>query len=178
MQRELWIRCALVAAVASTCSVAMAQSLSPPKQGTSAPTQSVQVPPPVNAVTPALAPAQQTPPGTAAAPVQPLTNSALPPLSGQVPGPPTSTGTGQPMTGAAAGQPLTSAQPITAMRTPARSDDAQTAFRALDPTNRGFVTRADTDKISGFLGFDNADADRDGRLTPEEFQNAWKFFAQ
>ena len=43
--------------------------------------------------------------------------------------------------------------------------------------NRGFVTRADTDRIDGFTGFDNADTDRDGRLTPEEFQNAWKRFA-
>jgi hypothetical protein len=33
------------------------------------------------------------------------------------------------------------------------------------------------DRIDGFTGFDNADTDHDGRLTPEEFQNAWKRFA-
>ena len=70
------------------------------------------------------------------------------------------------------------AQPVPDARTLSRSDDAATAFRALDPMNRGYVTRADTDKISGFMGFDNADIDRDGRLTLDEFYNAWKFFAQ
>jgi hypothetical protein len=71
-----------------------------------------------------------------------------------------------------AGQP-----PTTALTVPSRSDSAQAAFHALDPMNRGFVTRADTDRIDGFQGFDNADTDRDGHLTPEEFQNAWKRFA-
>ena len=76
--------------------------------------------------------------------------------------------------------PVTAAagQPIVDPRTLSRSDDAATAFHALDPLNRGYVTRADTDKISGFVGFDNADIDRDGRLTPDEFYNAWKFFAK
>jgi hypothetical protein len=69
-------------------------------------------------------------------------------------------------------------QPVSDARTLSRSDDAATAFHALDPLNRGYVTRADTAKISGFMGFDNADSDRDGRLTPEEFQNAWRYFAQ
>jgi hypothetical protein len=69
-------------------------------------------------------------------------------------------------------------QPVPNARALSRSDDPTTAFRALDPMNRGYVTRADTDKISGFMGFDSADIDRDGRLTPEEFQNAWRYFTQ
>ena len=47
----------------------------------------------------------------------------------------------------------------------------------LDSSNRGFVTRADTDRVPGFMGFDNADTNRDGQLSPEEFSNAWKFFS-
>jgi Ca2+-binding EF-hand superfamily protein len=60
---------------------------------------------------------------------------------------------------------------------PSRSDNAATAFRSLDSMNRGFVTKADTDRIPGFLGFDNADTNRDGQLNAEEFGNAWKFFS-
>jgi Ca2+-binding EF-hand superfamily protein len=52
-----------------------------------------------------------------------------------------------------------------------------TAFRTLDSANRGFVTRAETDRIPGFTGFDNSDIDRDGHLTAEEFATAWKFYS-
>jgi hypothetical protein len=60
---------------------------------------------------------------------------------------------------------------------PTRSDSAATAFRALDSSQRGYVTRADTDRVAGFVGFDNADRNRDGQLSPEEFHDAWKFYA-
>jgi len=46
----------------------------------------------------------------------------------------------------------------------------------LDPTNRGYVTRAETDRIPGFTGFDNADTNRDGHLSADEFSAAWKSY--
>jgi hypothetical protein len=60
---------------------------------------------------------------------------------------------------------------------PSRSDTATGAFRMLDRSGVGYVTRADTDRIPGFVGFDNADSNRDGQLTPEEFNNAWRFYS-
>jgi predicted lipid-binding transport protein (Tim44 family) len=120
---------------------------------------------------PSLAPAPTMPAGTAqqGQPQQPLTNPALPPLNGQAPGMPLAAGTGQ--------QPNVAQQPP-AVGTPSRTDNPLTAFRALDPMNRGFVTRADTDKLSGFTGFDNADTNRDGQLSAEEFATAWKNYAK
>lgn len=56
---------------------------------------------------------------------------------------------------------------------PTRSDNAQSAFRMMDSANRGYVTRAEMDRLSGFSGFDAADTDKDGRLTSEEFSKAW-----
>ena len=47
----------------------------------------------------------------------------------------------------------------------------------LDGSNLGFVTRAETDRVPGFVGFDNADSNRDGRLTPQEFSNTWRFYS-
>lgn len=73
---------------------------------------------------------------------------------------------------------MNAGQQLPDARTLSRNDNATTAFRALDPMNRGYVTRADIDKIDGFTGFDNADTDRDGRLSSEEFYNAWRNFAR
>ncbi len=86
-------------------------------------------------------------------------------MNGQAAGTPLTAGTGQSLNGVQ--------QPI-ATGTPARGDNPLSAFRSLDPMNRGYVTRADTDKLPGFTGFDNADTNRDGQLTPEEFAAAWK----
>jgi len=60
---------------------------------------------------------------------------------------------------------------------PTRSDSAANAFRMMDPSNRGYITRADAARIPGFQGFDSADADRDGHLTQQEFANAWKSYS-
>ena len=73
-------------------------------------------------------------------------------------------------------QPLNPQAGTAGMRTPSRSDSAATAFHSLDPANRGYVTKAETDQIPGFTGFDNADVNRDGHLSPEEFATAWKFY--
>jgi Ca2+-binding EF-hand superfamily protein len=64
-----------------------------------------------------------------------------------------------------------------ANRLPSRTDSPTNAFRMLDAANRGYVTRADVDQIPGFVGFDSADANRDGILTPEEFATAWKLYS-
>jgi hypothetical protein len=164
MQRHLFQRGAVqrgavIAAWMVTCGGVLAQV-------TPAPSPAVPATPPT--MTPALPPLAPSVPPATTQPTQPLSNPASQPAYGgqgyaPVPTAPMITGAGQPVPDA---------------RMLSRSDSAATAFRALDPMNRGYVTRADTDKISGFMGFDSADTDRDGRLTPDEFYNAWKYFAQ
>lgn len=60
---------------------------------------------------------------------------------------------------------------------PARDTSAAQAFSMLDRSQLGYVTRADTDRLSGFMGFDNADTNRDGQLSPAEFATAWRFYS-
>jgi len=190
MQPHLFQRAAVIVASMAVCGGILAQ-------GTPSPSPSVPATPPT--MTPALPPlAPSVPPATpsvvppaTSVPAAPTLTPALPPSAPSVP--PATTLPTQPLSNPASqpaygGQgyapgsaaPMTSgvAQPAPDPRALSRSDSAPTAFRALDPMNRGYVTRADTDKINGFMGFDSADTDRDGRLTPDEFYNAWKFFAQ
>ena len=146
----------LAGALLIACGVAIAQNAPAPSQ--SVPATS----PAMTQSLPTLVPAPEAPP------VAPTTQ----------PNPAPSYGGYGPTYGPSSPPMSAARQPAPDARTLSRSDDPATAFRALDPMNRGYVTRADTDKISGFMGFDSADIDRDGRLTPEEFQNAWRFFAQ
>jgi len=60
---------------------------------------------------------------------------------------------------------------------PGRGATAAQAFGILDRGRVGYVTRVDTDRIDGFVGFDNADSNRDGQLSPEEFNTAWRFYS-
>ena len=92
-----------------------------------------------------------------------------PPVTNVAPVPPMGTPGVSPV--APGNQPLTGQN-----RIPSRSDTAGNAFRTLDTANRGYVTKSDTDRILGFTGFENADVNRDGHLTVEEFANAWKSF--
>jgi len=76
-------------------------------------------------------------------------------------------------------QPSTSApvtpggQPMSpATRAPSRTDSADTAYKSLDASNRGYLSKSDVQGISGF-NFDQADTNQDGRLTKDEFAKAW-----
>jgi len=170
MKRHRLQHGASVAIVMSICAGAFAQTVPAPSPSPGIPSTpglpTTPTPGMPTTPTPGL-PASGLPPSATQA-IPPPANSASPGYGGQgyAPTPaPTS-----PMTAATG--------PVPDPRTLSRSDDPGRAFRALDPLNRGYVTRADTDKIAGFMGFDNADTDRDGRLTPGEFQNAWRYFAQ
>jgi hypothetical protein len=123
------------------------------------PTAPRTVPNPAPGTTNTVAPMPTIPPGAVAAPVPPIGSQVTPPATATLPG----------------NQPLNPGLANTRM--PTRSDSATSAFQSLDPTNRGYVTRAETDRIPGFTGFDNADTNRDGHLSPDEFSAAWKFYS-
>jgi len=57
-------------------------------------------------------------------------------------------------------------------RMPSRTDSADSAYRSLDASNRGYLSKTDVQGLSGF-NFDQADANHDGRLTRDEFAKAW-----
>ena len=56
---------------------------------------------------------------------------------------------------------------------PTETENSLSAFAKLDPSHRGYVTRADTDRLSLAIPFDEADRNHDGRLSLDEFQRAW-----
>jgi hypothetical protein len=56
---------------------------------------------------------------------------------------------------------------------PSVTESSLTAFDKLDSQHRGYVTRSDTDRLSGYMNFDAADRNHDGRLNIDEFQRAW-----
>jgi len=156
---------ALVSALALCASVAAAQSLSSGStsgsisQGTLRPGQPA-LQAPTTPSTPATAQQGATPTPSAATPLpgQSTMPQQLPPLN--------STGVG--------GQGALVAAPGSV---PTRSSTAAEAFTMLDRGGVGFVTRADTDRIPGFVGFDNADTNRDGQLSKEEFATMWRAYS-
>jgi hypothetical protein len=56
---------------------------------------------------------------------------------------------------------------------PSATESSLTAFDKLDAQHRGYITRSDTDRLSGRMNFDSADRNHDGRLDIDEFQRAW-----
>ena len=68
------------------------------------------------------------------------------------------------------GTPTISRQPAAV---PSVTEGSLTAFEKLDNQHRGYVTRSDTDRLSGTVNFDSADTNHDGRLNIDEFQRAW-----
>jgi hypothetical protein len=114
--------------------------------------------------------------GPALAPSAQGTNPAAPAPSAATPLPGQGTLPSQlpPLNANGLGQPATTA--IAPGSMPTRSSTSSEAFTMLDRGQVGYVTRADTDRIPGFVGFDNADTNRDGQLTKEEFANAWRYY--
>ena len=84
--------------------------------------------------------------------------------------------TGTPMTTPAA--PATSSGTNSmSQRMPSRTDSADNAYKALDSSNRGYLSKSDVQGISGF-SFEAADTNHDGKLTRDEFNRAWGSKAQ
>jgi hypothetical protein len=115
--------------------------------------------PPVVPASPATGPVVPPPP---ALQPQPLGTPTLPPLAPN--------GSDRP--------PPQLARPPLAERMPSRVDSASDAFRRLDSTNRGYVTRADAARVPGFMAFEQADKDGDGVLSWDEFREAWKYYGR
>ena len=60
---------------------------------------------------------------------------------------------------------------------PSKSETSDSAFKKLDPTNKGYVTRDDAKSVEGFdRSFQAADANHDGKLASDEFKKAWTSF--
>ena len=61
--------------------------------------------------------------------------------------------------------------------TPSKSETAASAFEKIDATHKGFVTKAEAAKLSGFdAAFDKGDANHDGKLSQAEFNVAWSAY--
>jgi len=84
--------------------------------------------------------------------------------------------TGTPMT--TPSTPMTSSGANAASRQlPSRTDSADNAYKTLDSSNRGYLSKNDVQGISGF-SFEAADTNHDGKLTRDEFNRAWASKAQ
>ncbi|HEY2817863.1 MAG TPA: EF-hand domain-containing protein [Casimicrobiaceae bacterium] len=60
---------------------------------------------------------------------------------------------------------------------PSTSETSDSAFKKLDASNKGYVTRDDAKSVSGFdRTFQTADVDHDGKLSSDEFKKAWSSF--
>ena len=61
---------------------------------------------------------------------------------------------------------------------PGKTETPDAAFKKLDPSAKGFVTRDDAAQLQGFdTAFQRADANNDGKLTPSEFNQAWAIYS-
>jgi len=60
---------------------------------------------------------------------------------------------------------------------PSKSEMSDSAFKKLDASNKGYITKDDAKALSGFdSSFQAADSDHDGKLTVDEFKKAWTSF--
>jgi hypothetical protein len=62
---------------------------------------------------------------------------------------------------------------------PNKSETASSAFEKLDASHAGFVSKDQVAKLDGFsTAFVQADKDKDGKLTRDEFQAAWAIYSR
>ena len=124
----------------------------------------------------AAAPAQQTPiaplqaPGTTQSPSAPTAPTIQSPGASTNP---------QSRSGSTTMQnPNVAASPIQMPSVlPSRAETAPSAFDKLATSGSTFVTKEETDRLDGFgRAFSEADRDRDGKLTKEEFNLAWAIY--
>ena len=124
-------------------------------------------------------PVQQTPLPASPAPAAPLQNpSATSPLQ--------SPSAAAPLQGPAGATPGTTRMqnqnlaesPIKMPSAiPSRAETAPSAFDKLTAAGSTFVTKEEADRLDGFdRAFSEADRDRDGKLTRDEFNVAWAIY--
>lgn len=57
---------------------------------------------------------------------------------------------------------------------PSKAEMPDSAFKKLDPTGKGYVSKEDTKELNGFdQAFAQADVNKDGKLNEAEFDKAW-----
>lgn len=79
-------------------------------------------------------------------------------------------GTGSMSTNPSTGSMATTAKGLA----PSKSEMPDSAFKKLDATGKGYVTKDDVRTLSGFdSAFNAADSNHDGKLTNDEFKKAW-----
>ena len=76
-----------------------------------------------------------------------------------------------PATTGAQTTPMTSPMTPPTGRTLAPGDSADAAWRTLDSSNRGFLQSSDLQGTG--ISFEQADTNKDGRISKEEFAKAW-----
>jgi hypothetical protein len=119
------------------------------------------------------APVQQTPLSTSPNTATPAQNPSAAPM--QSPG---VMGTPRPMGSTTLQNPNVSGSPIQMPSVlPSRAETAPSAFDKLASSGSTFVTKDETDRLDGFdRAFSEADRDRDGKLTKDEFNVAWAIY--
>ena len=61
---------------------------------------------------------------------------------------------------------------------PGRAETPDSAFKKLDATGKGYVTKTDVQGLSGFdAAFQQNDGNHDGQLTQDEFRRAWTTYS-
>ena len=77
-----------------------------------------------------------------------------------------------PATSGSPSSPMTQpAAPSAAARMPSPTDSPDAAWRTLDSGNRGYLQQSDVQGLG--ISFEQADTNKDGRLSKEEFAKAW-----